>query len=91
MNEIVESYSKCIFVEDDDNVICTRVDSLLKKNADLQTKLDIAVDEIKYEGITYFGGTWTVRYLVAGIVEIFSGWFERGSQPEPMKFEGTPI
>ena len=53
--------------------------------------LVLTVDEIKYEGLTHFSETWTIRYLVAGIVEIFSGWFEQGPQPEPMKFNGTPI
>ena len=53
--------------------------------------LVLTIGEIRHEGMTRFGETWTIKYLVAGIVEIFSGWFEQGPQPEPMKFEGTPI
>lgn len=53
--------------------------------------LVLTVDEIKYEGMTRFGEAWTIRHLVAGIVEIFTGWFEQGPQPEPMKFKGQAI
>lgn len=63
-----------------------------KRNCNtISETLVLTIDKIKYEGVTSFGETWTIKYLVAGIVEIFSGWFERGPQPEPMKFEEQSI
>ena len=67
-------------------------EQIKEKNCNtISETLVLTIDEVKYEGVTRFGETWTIRYLVAGIVEIFSGWFEQEPQPEPMKFEGTLI
>ena len=53
--------------------------------------LILTISYVAYEGMTRFGKMWTVRYMVADIVEIYSGYFDQGPQPKPIDMQGTPI